>query len=238
MIPNPVRFAVGDALVWWRACVVWKQDKAVCSTGPPLITLTLGVPPPIFLPHTHIHSSVRDLMSPTSSASPGRRSVREADSARTHDPRRPPLGKSMRVRGGVLCVLAAAAIHPLTLSGIQWKTSRMCRKHRRLAKAQFAAVGRSRRSEQVLQVQALALLVQSGSIDCAIISVTQAFATVTDAVTVPLPATSPAGVALFRAIYPATVIVIVLVLVALKRSTSTPCACCAPPKPRPSPSPS
>ena len=33
---------IGDAIVWWRACVIW-QHKAVNWAGPLLVTLTTGV---------------------------------------------------------------------------------------------------------------------------------------------------------------------------------------------------
>ncbi|PIL28301.1 hypothetical protein GSI_09590 [Ganoderma sinense ZZ0214-1] len=35
-----INIIVGDAVVWWRACVIW-QNRAVYYTGPALLTLTL-----------------------------------------------------------------------------------------------------------------------------------------------------------------------------------------------------
>ncbi|KAM5538005.1 hypothetical protein V8D89_008202 [Ganoderma adspersum] len=37
-----LNFIIGDAVVWWRACVVW-QHKVVSWAGPLLVTLTTGV---------------------------------------------------------------------------------------------------------------------------------------------------------------------------------------------------
>ena len=37
----PRQIILGDAVVWWRACVIW-QNRAVYCTGPILLGLTLG----------------------------------------------------------------------------------------------------------------------------------------------------------------------------------------------------
>ncbi|KAM5536531.1 hypothetical protein V8D89_009808 [Ganoderma adspersum] len=38
-----INWIIGDAIVWWRACVIWR-NKAVYWVGPVLVTCTLGLP--------------------------------------------------------------------------------------------------------------------------------------------------------------------------------------------------
>ena len=35
---------IGDAIVWWRACVIWRNRVVYCI-GPILVSLTVGKPP-------------------------------------------------------------------------------------------------------------------------------------------------------------------------------------------------
>ena len=35
------QWIIGDAIVWWRACVIWRNE-VVYWVGPLLLTLTLG----------------------------------------------------------------------------------------------------------------------------------------------------------------------------------------------------
>ena len=38
----PLQWIIGDAIVWWRACVIWR-NKVVYCLGPVFVALTLGV---------------------------------------------------------------------------------------------------------------------------------------------------------------------------------------------------
>ena len=38
---GPYQVLIGDSIVWWRVCVVWKNRIVYCL-GPLLIALTIG----------------------------------------------------------------------------------------------------------------------------------------------------------------------------------------------------
>ena len=38
-----LQFVIGDAIVWWRTCVIW-QNKVVYCIGPLLVAFSVGVP--------------------------------------------------------------------------------------------------------------------------------------------------------------------------------------------------
>ena len=37
-----LQFVIGDAIVWWRACVIWQQNLVVVCPGPLLILVAIG----------------------------------------------------------------------------------------------------------------------------------------------------------------------------------------------------
>ncbi|KAM5532362.1 hypothetical protein V8D89_013956 [Ganoderma adspersum] len=39
---NVLQFIIGDAIVWWRACVIWRNRVVYCL-GPLLVTVILGM---------------------------------------------------------------------------------------------------------------------------------------------------------------------------------------------------
>ncbi|PIL36321.1 hypothetical protein GSI_00009 [Ganoderma sinense ZZ0214-1] len=179
-----INFIIGDAIVWWRACVIW-QHKAVYCIGPLLIIVTL------VLAVVSVCVSSRGL----AQESPV-----------------PVLLISGNTYASAALSLSLAT-NVLATSLIAY----MAWKHRRLVKKHFAAAGTR---SQVLQ--ALALLVESGTVYCAIMIYSAV--DVTNAV----PSQANGGVAFYKAaayitrgcIIPFTAIypTVIIVLVALRRA--------------------
>ncbi len=42
MILVHLQVTIGDAIVWWRALVVWQRNRVVCAIGVILVLTTFG----------------------------------------------------------------------------------------------------------------------------------------------------------------------------------------------------
>ncbi|KAI1783405.1 hypothetical protein LXA43DRAFT_1132551, partial [Ganoderma leucocontextum] len=181
-----VNLVIGDATVWWRACVIW-QNKVVNCTGMLLVTLTLGMSQSFMF----ACSSSRHLTPPTFVASSE-------------------CTKNAYAQASAVLSLATNVLATSLIGYKAWE-------HRQLMKRHFAGAGTASRV-----LKALALLIESGCIYCALLIIVIIYQAVPVA-----PQAGPEVVFMtvagdftygcfvpIVAIYPT----IIVVLVALKRS--------------------